>query len=98
MDYNNTNNANNTIVFMDSRQDVKEGGGRISVKDIRRSAACLLCRNRKRKCDGQDPCSYISSFYRSLTLFTPLFIIVHFYTFNNDLKTIIIIISCGLQF
>eukprot|EP00026_Physarum_polycephalum_P002731 Phypoly_transcript_02739.p1 GENE.Phypoly_transcript_02739~~Phypoly_transcript_02739.p1 ORF type:complete len:656 (+),score=105.69 Phypoly_transcript_02739:195-1970(+) len=46
---------------MDSRQDGKDSAGRVSVKDVRRSAACLLCRNRKRKCDGQDPCSYCVS-------------------------------------
>lgn len=34
---------------------------------IKQSAACSTCKQRKKKCDGKIPCSYIS-----FTLFIPL--------------------------
>lgn len=36
---------------------------RVNVKDIKKIGACLTCRTRKKKCDGNTPCSYISEYF-----------------------------------
>lgn len=72
----NKNNSSVTIHEIDEeegrgekrRVEEEEGRGekrRIEEvgKEHRITSACLLCRARKRKCDGQVPCSYISLYF-----------------------------------